>query len=65
MSYTYNSLNDSRTNICKVGMDIMDNGLPRSLGPLIFTFVGGGNVSKVAQFIFFVTLHCILNQIFI
>ncbi|KAJ3391277.1 hypothetical protein HDU92_009137 [Lobulomyces angularis] len=52
MSFQYLSLPDARLDIARVGQLIKDNGLPRELGPLVFTFTGDGNVTQGAQHMF-------------
>ncbi len=52
MSYKYPSLLEMRTDLCRIGQMIKDNGLPENLGPLVFTFTGDGNVSQGAKHIF-------------
>jgi hypothetical protein len=46
MSYMYRCLPDARLDVTRTGQVIMDDGLPRELGPMIFTFTGNGNVTK-------------------
>jgi hypothetical protein len=42
---------DARLDVTRTGMVIMDEGLPRKLGPLIFVFTGKGNVTKVEYYL--------------
>ena len=48
-SHTYNSLEEAREVISKVGMEIATKGLPKEITPLTFGITGYGNVSKGAQ----------------
>lgn len=48
----YRCIADARLDVTRTGQVIMDEGLPRQLGPLIFVIVGDGNVSKGALHIF-------------
>ncbi|KAJ3085286.1 hypothetical protein HK102_000142 [Quaeritorhiza haematococci] len=52
MSYMYRCLADARLDVTRTGQVIMDDGLPRQVGPMTFVFVGDGNVSKGAQHVF-------------
>lgn len=51
-SYMYPSLGEAELQIQKVRKVIASNGLPKSLGPVVFTFTGFGNVTKGALSIF-------------
>ena len=48
-SHTYNSLDEAKQVISKVGMEIATKGLPAEITPLTFGVTGYGNVSKGAQ----------------
>lgn len=48
----YRNVGDARLDVTRTGMVIADDGLPRSLGPMVFVVVGDGNVSKGALHIF-------------
>lgn len=48
MSYMYRCVADARLDVTRTGQVIMDEGLPRSLGPMIVVITGNGNVSKGA-----------------
>jgi alpha-aminoadipic semialdehyde synthase len=48
-SHTYDSLEEARQDISKVGMEIARKGLPEKLSPLTIGFTGYGNVSNGAQ----------------
>lgn len=52
MSYMYRCVADARLDVTRTGMVIADEGLPKTLGPLIFVLVGNGNVAKGALHIF-------------
>jgi hypothetical protein len=43
----YRCVADARLDMTRTGQVIMDDGLPRQLGPMIFVFTGTGNVTKV------------------
>jgi len=45
----YNSLEEARAVISAVGQEIVENGLPDELSPLVIGFTGYGNVSNGAQ----------------
>jgi alpha-aminoadipic semialdehyde synthase len=47
LSYMYRCLADARLDMTRTGQAIMDDGLPRVFGPLVFVFTGDGNVTKV------------------
>jgi len=49
---TYATLADAKETIARVGEDIMAQGIPRAVHPLIVGFAGYGNVSRGAQEIF-------------
>jgi len=51
-AHTYNSLDEAKEVISKVGFDIIQNGLPSELCPFITGFTGYGNVSAGAQEIY-------------
>ncbi|HHH55179.1 MAG TPA: hypothetical protein ENK91_16070 [Bacteroidetes bacterium] len=48
-SYTYNSLDEAKTAISKVGMEIVKNGLPENISPMVVGITGYGNVAQGAQ----------------
>ncbi|KAJ3105261.1 hypothetical protein HDU97_008284 [Phlyctochytrium planicorne] len=52
LSYMYRCLADARLDLTRTGQVIMDDGLPKALGPLIFVFTGDGNVTKGALHVF-------------
>ncbi|KAJ3144448.1 hypothetical protein HDU89_008226 [Geranomyces variabilis] len=52
MSYMYRTLADARLDVTRTGQVIMDDGLPRSLGPLSFVFTGDGEVARGAMHVF-------------
>ncbi|MBE9480723.1 MAG: hypothetical protein IMY69_03385 [Bacteroidetes bacterium] len=48
-SHLYNSLEEAKNDISKVGFEIAEKGLPKELTPLTIGFTGYGNVSMGAQ----------------
>ncbi|KAJ3235224.1 hypothetical protein HDU78_005295 [Chytriomyces hyalinus] len=52
MTYMYRCLADARLDLVRTGQVIMDDGLPREFGPMIFVFTGKGNVTKGALHVF-------------
>ncbi|KAI9093121.1 Saccharopine dehydrogenase-domain-containing protein [Phlyctochytrium arcticum] len=52
MSYMYRTLADARLDVTRTGQVIMDDGLPRELGPMSFVFTGDGNVARGAMHVF-------------
>lgn len=48
-AHKYNSLDEAKTDISEVGMEIATNGLPKEIYPLVIGFTGYGNVSNGAQ----------------
>ena len=50
MAHNYPTLSGAKTAIASLGREIQYGLLPESLGPLIFTFTGAGNVSQVSWF---------------
>ena len=52
LAYMQPSLALNRTMVRKLGERIATEGLPAGLGPLVFTFTGGGNVGRGAKGIF-------------
>ncbi|ORY48201.1 hypothetical protein BCR33DRAFT_757622 [Rhizoclosmatium globosum] len=48
LSYMYRCLADARLDLVRTGQVIMDDGLPRQFGPMVFVFTGNGNVTKGA-----------------
>lgn len=48
-AHTYNALADAKKVISQVGQEIIENGLPAALSPLVIGFTGYGNVSGGAQ----------------
>ena len=51
-AYQYETIDDARTYIQKIGQIISEKGLPGELAPLTVGFLGYGNVSKGAQEVF-------------
>ena len=51
-AYQYNSLEEAKSHIRKIGEMISENGLPQEIAPLTVGFLGYGNVSKGAQEMF-------------
>jgi len=51
-AYQYNSLEEAKIHIRKIGEMISEHGLPKELAPLTVGFLGYGNVSKGCQEIF-------------
>jgi alpha-aminoadipic semialdehyde synthase len=51
-AYQYNSLEEAKIHIRKIGEMISEDGLPKELAPLTVGFLGYGNVSKGAQEMF-------------
>ncbi len=51
-AYEYDTLEEARVHIEKIGRMISEQGLPKELAPLTVGFLGYGNVSKGAQEIF-------------
>ncbi|KAJ3270540.1 hypothetical protein HDV01_007743 [Terramyces sp. JEL0728] len=52
MSYMYRAVADARLDVTRTGQVIMDDGLPKQLGPMIFVITGDGNVSRGALHVF-------------
>ncbi|TPX69014.1 hypothetical protein SpCBS45565_g02736 [Spizellomyces sp. 'palustris'] len=52
MSYMYRTLADARLDVTRTGQVIMDDGLPRQMGPMSFVFTGDGNVARGAMHVF-------------
>ncbi|KAI9351101.1 Saccharopine dehydrogenase-domain-containing protein [Zopfochytrium polystomum] len=52
LSYMYRCVADARLDMTRTGQVIMDDGLPRQLGPMVFVFTGSGNVTKGAIHMF-------------
>ncbi|KAJ3203898.1 hypothetical protein HDU82_006220 [Entophlyctis luteolus] len=52
LSYMYRCLADARLDLVRTGQVIMDDGLPRQFGPMVFVFTGAGNVTKGALHVF-------------
>lgn len=48
-AHQYNSVEDAKEQIRKVGREIEKNGLPQALSPMVFGILGYGNVSGGAQ----------------
>lgn len=46
-AHNYSSSSGAKAAIASLGREIQYGMLPESLGPLIFTFTGAGNVSQV------------------
>ncbi len=51
-AYQYDSLEEAKNHLRKIGGMIAENGLPKELAPLTVGFLGYGNVSKGAQEMF-------------
>ena len=51
-AYQYDSLEEAKKHIRKIGAMISENGIPKELSPLTVGFLGYGNVSKGAQEVF-------------
>jgi alpha-aminoadipic semialdehyde synthase len=58
MSYMYRNAADARLDVTRTGMVLMDEGLPKKLGPMIFVITGSGNVSKGAHHV----LKCLPHE---
>ncbi|KAJ3014576.1 hypothetical protein HKX48_005081 [Thoreauomyces humboldtii] len=52
MSYEYRTLADARLDVTRTGQVIMDDGLPRQMGPMTFVFTGDGEVARGAMHVF-------------
>ncbi|KAI8820791.1 Saccharopine dehydrogenase-domain-containing protein [Fimicolochytrium jonesii] len=52
MSYMYRTLADARLDVTRTGQVIMDDGLPRQMGPMSFVFTGDGHVARGAMHVF-------------
>lgn len=50
--YQYNSIEEAKKEIKEIGEEIKVNGFPKQISPLVFGFIGYGNVSQGAQDIF-------------
>lgn len=48
-AHLYDSVEDAKKHLRKIGKDIKKNGLPQALSPLVFGILGYGNVSGGAQ----------------
>ncbi len=48
-SHLYHSLDEAKTDISRIGMDIVQNGLPKELTPVVIGITGYGNVAGGAQ----------------
>lgn len=51
-AYQYETVDEARTHLQKIGQTISEQGLPEQLTPLTVGFLGYGNVSKGAQEVF-------------
>jgi len=60
-AYRYNSLEEAKEEIEKIGEEINETGLPLALCPLVVGFAGYGNVSRGAQEIFNLLPHKIIS----
>jgi saccharopine dehydrogenase (NAD+, L-lysine-forming) len=60
-AYQYNSLEEAKEEIEKIGEEINEKGLPLALCPLVVGFAGYGNVSRGAQEIFNLLPHKIIS----
>lgn len=58
--YQYDSLEEAKAEVRKIGKEIKGDGLPQTITPLIIGFNGTGNVSKGAQEIFDLLPHKII-----
>ena len=56
-AYEYESVEEAKTSIIKIGEDIKVNGMPETKAPYVFGFMGYGNVSNGAQKIFDLLPH--------
>jgi alpha-aminoadipic semialdehyde synthase len=54
----YRAVADARLDVTRTGLVISDDGIPKSLGPLIFCITGDGNVSRGALHI----LKCLPHE---
>ncbi|KAJ3074901.1 hypothetical protein HDU98_009870 [Podochytrium sp. JEL0797] len=52
LSYMYRCVADARLDLVRTGQVIMDDGLPREFGPMVFVFTGQGEVTKGALHVF-------------
>jgi alpha-aminoadipic semialdehyde synthase len=52
MTHVYPTLNHAKRNLNDIGKVILEDGLPKEIGPVVVAFTGTGNVSKGAQEIF-------------
>uniref|UniRef100_A0A7S2SNY8 Saccharopine dehydrogenase (NAD(+), L-glutamate-forming) n=1 Tax=Rhizochromulina marina TaxID=1034831 RepID=A0A7S2SNY8_9STRA len=50
--FMFGSLEEAKARVKALGEEISRDGLPEGIGPLVFAFVGGGNVTKGAQEVF-------------
>jgi len=60
-AYQYNTLEEAKQDIEKIGEEINDVGLPTELSPLVVGFAGYGNVSRGAQEIFNLLPHKVIS----
>lgn len=51
-SYMYQNLDEARYTLRSIGAHIERYGLPEEISPMVFTFTGGGNVTKGAREMF-------------
>lgn len=60
-AHEYNSLEEAKIEIKRIGQEISEKGLPAKLAPIVIGFAGYGNVSKGAQEIFNLLPHKIIT----
>jgi alanine dehydrogenase len=60
-AYDYNSVEEAKADIAKVGNEIKENGMAVDIAPFVFGFMGYGNVSQGAQEIFDVLPHKVID----
>ncbi|KAJ3121943.1 hypothetical protein HK098_003262 [Nowakowskiella sp. JEL0407] len=58
MSFMYRCVADARLDVTRSGQVILDDGLPKALGPMVFVITGDGNVSRGALHI----LKCLPHE---
>ncbi|MEN8152448.1 MAG: bifunctional lysine ketoglutarate reductase /saccharopine dehydrogenase family protein [Acidobacteriota bacterium] len=56
-AFEYNSVEEAKSEIAKIGEEINENGFPQELSPFVIGFAGYGNVSRGAQEIFDLLPH--------
>lgn len=60
-AYNYNSLEEAKKEIEKIGEEIDENGFPVELSPIVVGFAGYGHVSRGAQEIFNLLPHKVIS----